>query len=384
MDRKRLRVLLVIDHFGSGGAQRQIVELACGLKQRGHSVEMFAYFPKRNFFRHRVDEQQIVVHEYDKGLGFSFEVVRRLVALIKRRNIDIVVSYLSSPNIYAELAKLVAPSAKLVVSERTSFHDDRSHAGAFARTAMHAAADKVVANSETQSAWLRRRWWLKHKVSCIYNGIDLARFATAGSAPGDGNPLRLVAIGRVSPEKNALNLIRALVPFQRQFGYAPQISWIGERDSSAAGKLYCQQVDELLESLPEVRRNWRWLGEEPDIPRLLQEHHALIHASFFEGLPNVVCEALAAGMPVLLSNVCDHSLLVADGERGFLFDPSEPGSIAAAIGKLAALDVEDWRRISRNARLYAEHKLGVDRMIGAYEDLFERLLGNRVGRRDAS
>jgi glycosyltransferase involved in cell wall biosynthesis len=376
-----LKLLLVIDHFGSGGAQRQIVELACGLKRRGHSVEMFAYFPSRDFFRPRVDEQQIAVHEYQKGPGFSFEVVRRLAALINHGNFDVVVSYLSSPNIYAELAKLAAPRATLVVSERTSFHDDKSRVSAFVRRAMHAAANHVVANSQTQYEWLKRRWWLEDKVSCIYNGVDPGLFAGSRSFPNDGRHLRLAAVGRVGPEKNALNLIRGLVSFHRQWGYVPQVSWIGERDRGIAGKIYCRQVDELLERSVEVRQNWRWLGEETDIPGLLREHHALIHPSLYEGLPNVVCEALASGMPVLVSNVCDHPRLIADGERGFLFNPTDPDSIARAMKRLADLGAEDWLKFSRNARRYAEENLSIEKMISAYETLFARLLSHRTAKR---
>lgn len=385
MARERsLKLLLVIDHFGAGGAQRQIVELACGLKRRGHSVEMFAYFPSHGFFRPRVDEQQIVVHEYDKGSGFSLGVVRRLAELINRRNFDVVVSYLSSPNVYAELAKLFAPRARLVVSERTSFHDDKSRVSAFGRRALHVAADHVVANSHTQSDWLRRRPWLRDKVSCIYNGLDLGLFAGDRTFPQRAEPLRLVAVGRVGPEKNALNLIRALTLFHREWGYAPQVSWIGARDGSSAGRGYCQRVDELLESCPEVKNNWRWLGEEANIPELLQKYHALIHPSFYEGLPNVVCEALASGMPVLLSNVCDHPLLAGHGERGFLFEPAEPRSIANAIKRLTALEADDWGKLSRNARRYAEENLGAERMITEYEDLLARLLPRRCAKRCAS
>jgi glycosyltransferase involved in cell wall biosynthesis len=379
-----MKILLVIDHFGPGGAQRQIVELACGLKRRGHSVEVFAYFPRRGFFRPRLDEQQIVVNEYDKGSGFSLGVVRKLAALITDHNIDVVVSYLSSPNIYAELAKLVAPRAKLIVSERTSHHDDKSVLSAHLRRGMHVLADHVVTNSLAQCAWLTRRWWLRGKVSCIYNGLDPGPFATDRAIPESGERLRLVAIGRIGPEKNALNLIRGLELFHREVGYVPEVSWVGERDGGRAGKRYCQRVDELLESSPEVRKRWRWLGVETDVPRLLREHHALIHPSFYEGLPNVVCEALAAGMPVLVSNVCDHPRLVADGERGFLFDPAQPGSIAAAIKRLVKLSKDDWRKLSRNARRYAEENLNVEKMITAFENLFVRLLAHRTDMNGAS
>ena len=343
---------------------------------------MFAYFPKHSFFRPRVDEQQIVVHEYDKGLGFSLKVVRRLVALIKDRKVDVVVSYLSSPNVYAELAKMVAPSAKVIVSERTSFHDDTSRVKALVRTAMHAAADHVVANSRTQGEWLRDRWWLKNKVSCIYNGLNLDSHTGHPAIREDGAPLRLAAVGRVSPEKNALNLIQALALFGTHCGYVPQVGWIGKRDESAMGKLYSRRIEVLLDSLPEVKKNWCWLGEVPNVARLLQEYHALIHPSLFEGLPNAVCEALGAGMPVLLSDVCDHPYLVVDGERGFLFDPSDPESIAKAIGKLADLGASDWRKFSQNARRYAEENLDVERMISAYENLFDRLFVDRSGGHD--
>ncbi len=368
-----MKLLLVIDHFGSGGAQKQIVELACGLNRRGHRVEMFTYFPSRSFFRPRLDERHIVVHEYDKGLGFSLGVVRKLARLIIDHHIDVVISYLSSPNIYAELAKLIAPSAKLIVSERTSHFDDKSQVSAFLRRAMHSLADHVVANSESQCEWLQRKWWLKSKVSCIYNGFELDSFAASHNVPGSRGRLRLVAVGRISAEKNALNLIRALILLQRDWDYVPEISWVGERDGGHGGEAYCRQIDELLESCPEVQRHWRWIDVVVDLRQLLQEYDALIHPSYYEGLPNVVCEALAAGMPVLVSDVCDHPRLVADGKRGFLFDPAEPASIAAAIKKLGSLSDDEWRGLSHNARHYAENRLDVGRMITQYEDLMDRL-----------
>jgi glycosyltransferase involved in cell wall biosynthesis len=379
-----MNILLVIDHFGAGGAQRQIVELACGLKRRGHSVEMFAYSPRRDFFRPLLDTQQIVVHEYLKGSRFSFGVVRRLAALIAAQNIDVVVSYLSSPNIYAELAQLLGARAKLIVSERTSHYDDSSRVSAHLRRVMHLLADHVVANSHAQCEWLKRKFWLKRRVSCIYNGVDAGGFLAGRAIPESGDQLRLVAMGRVGPEKNAINLVRGLALFHREFGFVPEISWVGEREGGRSGQLYCERLDELLEQSPEVKKRWRWLGAETNVPGLLREHHALIHPSLYEGLPNAVCEALAAGMPVLVSNVCDHPRLVADGERGFLFDPVQPRSIAAAIKSLVDLSAEDWCKFSHNARRYAEENLDVEKMITNYEALFTRLLPQRTDMSGAS
>jgi glycosyltransferase involved in cell wall biosynthesis len=370
----RMKVLLIIDHFGPGGAQRQIVELACGIKRRGHEVEMFVYYPEHVFFRPLLDEHRIIVHEYEKGRGFSFGVLATLIGLIRGRRFDVVVSYLSSANIYAELAVLFAGGSTLVVSERTSHHDDKAPVSDYLRRMMHALSDMVVANSRTHSDWLKKKWWLRRKTTYIYNGLNLDTFSPEKDPAEPADGLHLVGIGRIGPEKNILNLIAALDQLQIDSGVSPRVSWAGQRDDSAHGRRYCRRIDEALEAAPEIKRRWRWLGVESDVPGLLRRHDALIHPSVYEGLPNVVCEALATGTPVLVSDVCDHSLLVADGERGFLFDPDSPKSISAAITKFAGLAGDERRRFSRNAREYAEANLGVEKMVSAYEGLFARLL----------
>jgi glycosyltransferase involved in cell wall biosynthesis len=376
-----MRFLLVIDHLGLGGAQRQFVELACGLVQRGHAVAIFNYFPEIDYFRARVLEAGITVHDCRKGRGYSFRVLRSLAALIRTRRFDLVVSYLNTPNVYSELANLPgARGTKLVVSERSSHHDDQqySYLSCATRRLLHGLSDQVVANSMTHAEWLRGKPWLRNKVACIYNGLDLDYLRPAPLTPPASGELRLLAVGRLMPSKNPLNLIQALQLFQREHGYVPQVSWGGKTDSSPAGKLCERQVHELLDETPEIRRHWRWLGERLDMRSLLSEHHALIHPSLYEGLPNAVCEALAVGMPVLVSAVCDHALLVADGERGFTFDPNSPRDMAAAIAKLAGLPASGWGAFARNARRYAEDNLSIDRMVTSYEQLALRLTGQQA------
>jgi glycosyltransferase involved in cell wall biosynthesis len=370
-----MRVLLIIDHFGPGGAQRQIVELACGMQRHGHEIEMFVYYPEYGFFRPLIDAQRITVHEFAKGQGFSLGVLCKLITLLRTRRFDAVVSYLSSANVYAELAVSVAGRAKLVVSERTSHHDDKFPLADFLRRAMHGLSDQVVANSRTHCEWLKRKWWLRGKSTFIYNGVDLQTFHPVSDVAQTTGGMHLIGIGRIGPEKNILNLIAALALIHGETGDAPHVSWAGPQDESDRGTRYRRRIDELLEDLPDIRRRWHWLGIRADIPDILRRHHALILPSLYEGLPNVVCEALASGVPVLASDVCDHSLLVAEGKRGLLFDPESPPSIAAAIAKFMRLSVDDRCRISRDAREYAEATLGVEKMISSYESLLVQLLG---------
>jgi glycosyltransferase involved in cell wall biosynthesis len=372
-----MKVLCIIDSFGSGGAQRQMVTLACALKEHGHVIQFFTYFPQYNFFRSLIEESRIPIHDFKKGRGFSFGLLLRLYALQQKENFDIVLSFLNTSNIYAELIRLISKNSMLVVSERSSQHDDRSLISAFLRRLLHLSSNRVVANSRSHTEFLKKKWRLSH-VSTIYNGFKLDSFSSEPIIPNKPKHIRLLAIGTVGPIKNPIKLIQGLDVFYKEFGYVPEVNWVGKRDSSPAGEIYCQQVDDLLNCLPNIQKRWHWLGEQSDIPQLFRLHHALIHPSIYEGLPNVVCEALAAGKPILISNVCEHPFLVRENERGFLFDPNNSKSIADAIKKLSDFSAEDWIRYSSNARQFAVENLGVEKMVKAYETLFSKLISGSV------
>ncbi len=370
-----MKILLIIDHFGPGGAQRQMVELACGLKRRGHDVQMFIYYPDQRFFRARIDEHNIHVHEHPKRGRLSPGLVFALRRVMREGRFDVAVSYLKSTNIYAQVARLLGGRVPLVVSERTSRHDDSSAVAALGRRVLHGSCAQVVANSATHAQWLKTKWWLRNKVRCIYNGVNVEDFASKPRVPQSARDVHLLGIGRIGPEKNVLNFVRGLGLFHERHGYVPQVSWAGARDERAAGQRYCAQIDAALADMPAVAERWHWLGVQSDIPALLAAHHAVVLPSFYEGLPNVVCEALAAGRPVLISDVCDHPLLTGDQERGVLFDPHRPQDIARALEELVKMDATGWEAMSRNARKFAQEHLTVTRMVDAYEQLFAQLTG---------
>jgi glycosyltransferase involved in cell wall biosynthesis len=372
-----LKLLFVIDHLGLGGAQRQMADLACGMSRRGHTVEFFVYYPGHDFFAAQVAAAGVAIHEYQKGRGFAFGALRKLTALMRERDFDVVLAFLNSPVIYAELARLIAGRPILVVSERCSHHDDKSIFAAYGRRILHQVAGCVVTNSQTHAEWLRKKWWLSRKVAVIYNGFDLESLKAAVTRPLRAENIRLLAVGRICPQKNLVNLIEGLRVFHLRNGYVPSISWVGKRDMDADGSRYGELVLRMLDKYPEIGAAWHWLGEQRDMNSTFSAYDALVHPSRYEGLPNAVCEALASGMPVLVSDVCDHSLLVADGKRGFLFDAESPASIAAALQKLTNLSQAEWTAFSRNARTFAEGHLNLERMVQAYESLFAQLIGSQ-------
>jgi glycosyltransferase involved in cell wall biosynthesis len=124
-----------------------------------------------------------------------------------------------------------------------------------------------------------------------------------------------------------------------------------------------------------LRAQWRWLGQRDDVVDLLHEHDLLVHPSYVEGLPNVVCEALACGCPVIVSDTLDHPRLVEDGVSGFVFDWHEPADLAAKIRQFQTLPETSKAEMGRRARQYAEHSLSLQRYVDDFEGMMSSLLG---------
>ncbi|GAG93110.1 unnamed protein product, partial [marine sediment metagenome] len=98
-----MKILCVIDHLGPGGAQRQLVELGCGLRARDFTVEFFVYYPD-DHFQSRLIESGIPIHYSPKSSTYSAASVVNLRRLIKADDFNVVISFLDTPNVYAELA----------------------------------------------------------------------------------------------------------------------------------------------------------------------------------------------------------------------------------------------------------------------------------------
>lgn len=366
-----MRILLVIDSFGSGGAQRQIINLAIVLKKRGHQVEIFNYFPHLDFYRSSLQEEDIVIHDCVKKNKFSILPIFALIKLLMKGDFDVALSYLASPNLYLEIAHLFSWKTKIIVSERSS------HLGSGSiplQKMFHSLATKVVVNSKSHQTWLLRNHpGIKSKLSVIYNGVDLESFQLASPSQKRKNELRFLAIGRIGPEKNILHVAHALFQFHQKYGWCPRVDWVGRLDESDGGKKYIKKVSQFLEENTVVKEKLTFMGPRNDVNLLFKEYDALLHPSLYEGLPNVICESLAVGRPVLASNVCDNGILVEDGKRGFLFNPQDPSSMASAINRFNNVDQVYYLEMCQNSRDFAKKSLSLEKMVNAYEALFLKI-----------
>src|SRR4030042_3604374 len=310
------KFLFVIDNLSTGGAQRQMINLALGLTQRGYQFEIFCYAPGDMLSQPLIDAG-IQIHWRLKSSRYSPEVILSLRELITRGHFYHILPFLTTPNCYPILAgrMLKLPRIPVIVSERfCDLPQGVSLTERFARR-FYPLATHVVTNSHHQRINLANKYpLLRDHISTIYNGYDLNLFIPAAFEP-DNHPLRILTIASVSPYKNGMCLVEALNILRQRDGVLPQVDWIGELVMKSDRLIYLNEMKKAITAF-RLDGQWQWLGQRSDIVNQLHKHDVLVHPSFGEGLPNVVCEALAFARPVIVSNILDHTRIVKNGERG--------------------------------------------------------------------
>jgi len=214
------------------------------------------------------------------------------------------------------------------------------------------------------------------RVDRIYNGVDLRRFtpAPAGRAPIEGSPFAtpdlwiVGAVGRLQAVKNQTLLVRA---FARALQLAPHARQRFRLVLVGDGPLRTEVEDAVRAG---GIADLAWLaGARPDVPAVLRGLDAFALPSIAEGISNTVLEAMATGLPIVATSVGGNTELLADGRTGRLVASQDVDAMAAAL--LDDFSQPDQARArGRAARAEAEARFGLERMVEAYGDLYERLL----------
>ena len=360
-----------IDSLGQGGAQRQMCLLAVLLRRRGYDVDVLTYRPVR-FFDAEVEAAGVPVRRVTCGkLGRPFAVRRA----IRDRDPDAVIAFMSGPSVYAELAGLPRRRFALVVSERTGPHG--ASVRDLVRFTLHRLADAVIANSEHGRHFLvRTAPWLFAKADVIVNAVDLGRFRPAVKNESTAET-RVLVLARYESEKNPLGMLAAMEWLRRSAPGAPIVlDWYGRTHfaNGRPGALSGVYLD-LQRDVRErgMEQKFRMHDATHEVESLYGRASLVCLPSHYEGCSNVICEALASGVPVVASDAGDNRTLVIDGETGFLCDPAAPRTIGEAILHFHELPARRKREMRRRARAHAEAMLAPERFVTSYVALIERL-----------
>jgi glycosyltransferase involved in cell wall biosynthesis len=237
----------------------------------------------------------------------------------------------------------------------------------FVSTLVH----RYIAVSHAMGAELKRAVLNPRKVCVVHNAVDVARFNVARdphlrrTLTGPTERPVVIAIARLHAQKGLEHLIRAA-------RHVPAAAFV------IAGEGPERATLERAVSREGIGDRFHLLGQRTDIPALLAASDLFVLPSLFEGLPLSVLEAMAAGTPVVASDVPGTREAVVDNVTGILAAPADPIALAAAIRRvLANRALAD--RLAASGLAHVTYLFSADAMARGVEQVYQDVLGLRQG-----
>ena len=330
-----MRILCVIDSLGSGGAQRQLVVLAIGFKEAGHDVSFLVYH-NQDFYKLFLEEANIPVKAVIEAN--YFKRLLKMRKFIRHGSFDSVLSFLEAPNFICEVSSFPYRKWKLVIGERSANPAIMKSPKLILLRWFHFFTDYVVANSNANIEIVLSVNPLLSKSRCkvILNAVDFSLSQSFdGKIPRKDGRLKLIVIASHRFLKNLNGLVDALSLLPESELSKLSIDWYGDSlvepylDNSfpeAKQKIARFKLDEIITFYPATK----------EITQKIHEADAIGLFSFYEGLPNTICEGMACGKPVICTEVSDLQALLAH-DSNLLCNSSDPHSIMRALRYLIGL-----------------------------------------------
>lgn len=351
--------------------------LAVGLSQLGHKVEFITYH-RFDFFKQMIEEYEIPLKVVESKSKFRRILdVRRA---IRDSNPEVVISYLNTPNLLAEISGIPIRRFALIVSERNTEYSGITFR-CLRRFLFHLLADAVVTNSYSQANIIYKAApWLRARLTTIPNCVDLQRFSPKLEEKVENNEsVRILVLGRFEPQKNPNVLLEAIEIIVKEHGQVNLVvDWYGndffiDDKPTPKSTLFLHLKEEIeRRSLVDY---FRLHPPEKDVVKLYHSASVLCLPSLHEGCSNVICEAMACGIPVLASRVGDNSLLVEEGENGLLFSPDSPQEMANVLLRFISFPLEARVEMGRKSRIKAEEKFSLPGFSDKYMSVLRKTKG---------
>lgn len=351
-----MKILFVITGMGMGGAENQVALLVDKLSLLGHDVQLVSLIgssivtPKVN----------IPVHLLKLGKDpFSiFTTAKKLRAIVNTFKPDVVHSHMIHANLMCRLVKPVCKMEKLICTAHSTQEGGRILSFLYRITNPLCDVFTNVSKLAVKE-FERNKVVKKNTMLCVYNGIDLDKFAYSES---DRKKLRnelelgdlktFIAVGRFNPEKNYPLLIKSFHRVQQRY---PNTSLIIVGDGPDRGTIL-----ELISTL-NLKSKVKLLGVRRDVPSLLSASDFFVLSSKWEGFGLVVAEAMSCKINVLATD-CGGVAEVLGG-NGTLIDVNDEIQMESGMKRLLEVDEVALKEDREKAYFFISQHFSINKQI---------------------
>jgi len=374
------KILFFTRSLNAGGAERQLVVTAKGLAERGYQVTVLTFYAG-GFYANELNNTTVqLLSLHKKGRWDLLAFLYRLLRILHQQSPDVIYSYLGTANILAVMMRPFIPTTRAVWGVRASNmdldqYDWLNRWSYWLECRLARFAECIVSNSQAGLKYAVAHGFPEKKMTVITNGIDTERFSPdklAGDslhkAWGVAENERLIGVvGRIDPMKGHPLFLKAAALIKQQH---PQVRFVCVGQGETMYENAMHQLATKL-GLDDVLI---WAGRHADMVAVYNALDIASSSSCGEGFPNVVGEAMACGVPCVVTDVGDSALIV--GDTGMVVPAKDSQALAAAWNKMLSLDDVEFKRLSDAARKRVVDEFGVHVLLNCTERMLVDPYGN--------
>ncbi|WP_135257491.1 glycosyltransferase [Thermus caldilimi] len=357
-----MRVLHVINSLQIGGAEALLVELASRFRKRGIEVDLYALTVTGSFLEKRAEQLGLPTYFSPVSSVYSPQQVVALAKHLQFQKYDLVHAHLFPAQLWVSVLWKWMANAPLITTEHSTYNRRRKYG--FFRLMdrwMYQPYRAIVAVSQATannlSKWVPE---IAHKIRVIYNGIDTSHFLATEPADlqalGVKRPV-IICVGRLERQKDQATLLKALTRMDKV-----HLLLVGDG--------YMKDELQALTRRLGINHRVHIVGRRGDVAALLRSSDVYVQPSQWEGFGLATIEAMAAGTPVIVSNV--EGLREVVGNAGLYFEPGDVQGLAERIA-LVLNDPAFRRELSTRGRERAK-LFDIDSTAEQYSKLYHDLV----------
>jgi glycosyltransferase involved in cell wall biosynthesis len=367
-------VCQILHGLNVGGAEVLAARLARQLREVYRFV--FVCLDELGTLGEALRDEGFPVEVIGRRPGLDFRCARRLADIMRRERVDLVHAHQYTPFFYGAVARVFYRRLPMLMTEHgRAFPDYPRRKRMLANRVLLARRDRVVGVGQSvRRALIANEGFPAARVGVIFNGIDMYQFTVRRDREAVRRELGL------GPENLVILQVARLDPLKDHATAIRVINHLAHRNPDSRLILVGQGPEET--AIREKVEAWgltdrvRFLGLRTDVARLLSAADLFLLTSVSEGIPLVLIEAMAAGLPVVSTDVGGVGEVVEDGRTGLLAPSGDDGALAEKV-LLLARDPAECERMGRAGRVRAETMFSERQMHAAYLRLYGEMLEGR-------
>ncbi len=373
-------VMMLVTSSSVAGAQRQVHDLAVAMHEREWRVavvsmlpldftpgdEMFGGLPERG------------IETYSLAMGRGIPDPRAIVRLRSRIDDfapDVVHAHMVHAILLARVTRLTKRMAVLISTMHNQHQGSRWRYGAYRLTDRLTDLTTTVSQLAMEDA-VRLGAVPAGRVEVVPNGIDVAGFGRSDTSRdltradlGVGDDFVWLAAGRLAEAKDYPNMLEAIALASGTAGFRLLIAGVGPLEADIEAQIRSLGLEDRVSLL----------GLRTDMPDLMSAADGFVMSSAWEGLPMVLLEAGASGLPVVATDVGGSHDAIVDGVTGHVVPRADPSALAAAMQHIMDLPDEQRNAVGKAGREHIVATFDLDAVADRWQRIYDQLLKDARG-----